>query len=33
MSLATPVSIMKEIFSDYKIENLMINNMSINEYL
>ena len=33
MSLATPVSIMKEIFSDSKIENLMINNMSINEYL
>lgn len=33
MSLATPVSIMKEVFSDYKIESIMVNNMTINEYL
>lgn len=33
MSLATPVSIMKEVFSDYKIESMMVNNININEYL
>ncbi|MDO4535273.1 MAG: serine protease [Clostridium perfringens] len=33
MSIATPVSIMKEVFSDYKIESMMVNNININEYL
>ncbi len=33
MSLATPVSIMREVFSDYKIESMMVNNIGINEYL
>lgn len=33
MSLAIPVSIMKEVFSDYKIESMMVNNMTMNEYL
>lgn len=33
MSLAIPASIMKEAFSDYKIETMIVDNMSINEYL